>query len=236
MDERFCRTAMLLGEEALDKLASVRVAIFGIGGVGGYIAEALARSGVGALDLIDSDVVSVSNVNRQIVALDSTVGKLKTEAARERIADINPNCKVRVHNVFFLPENASDFDFSKYDYVADAVDTVAAKIAIVRAAQDAGVKVISCMGAGNKLDPSAFEAADIFKTSVCPLAKVMRAECRKAGIKRLKVVYSKEPPVNPRFEVKDGVRRSTPGSAAFVPGAAGLLMAAEIVKDLITAE
>ncbi|MBR5031989.1 MAG: tRNA threonylcarbamoyladenosine dehydratase, partial [Clostridia bacterium] len=194
MDERFCRTAMLLGEEALDKLASVRVAIFGIGGVGGYIAEALARSGVGALDLIDSDVVSVSNVNRQIVALDSTVGKLKTEAARERIADINPNCKVRVHNVFFLPENASDFDFSKYDYVADAVDTVAAKMAIVRAAQDAGVKVISCMGAGNKLDPSAFEAADIFKTSVCPLAKVMRAECRKAGIKRLKVVYSKEPP------------------------------------------
>ena len=233
MDERFCRTGMLLGGEALEKLAACRVAVFGIGGVGGYAAEALARSGVGALDLIDSDTVSVSNINRQIIALSSTVGLPKVEVMRARIADINPACAVRAHNVFFLPDTAQEFDFSAYDYVADAVDTVTAKLCIIRAARAAGVPVISCMGAGNKLDPSAFEVADIYKTSVCPLAKVMRAECRKAGIDRLKAVYSKEPPVVPRFEVKDGARRSVPGSAAFVPGAAGLLMAAEIVKDLI---
>ena len=191
---QFSRTAFLLGEEGVEKLKKSRVAIFGIGGVGGYVAEALARSGVGALDLIDKDVVSVSNINRQIIALHSTVGRKKTEVMAERIKDINPEIQVTVHDVFYLPETASEFDFSKYDYVVDAIDTVSGKLALVEQAYQAKTPIISSMGAGNKLDPTAFEVADISKTSVCPLARVMRRELKKRGIEHLKVVYSKEEP------------------------------------------
>ena len=234
MREQFSRTAMLLGGDAIEKLLSSRVAVFGIGGVGSYIAEALARAGVGVLDIVDSDVVSLSNVNRQLIATHSTVGRYKVDVAAERIRDINPECVVHAKRTFFLPETESEFDFSAYDYIADAVDTVTAKLALVSAANRAGVPIISCMGAGTKLDPSAFRVADIYETSVCPLAKVMRAECRKRGIKSLKVVYSKEPPLAPKFSADDPNRRAAPGSAPFVPGAAGLIMAGEIIKDLIS--
>lgn len=220
MEEIFSRTEMLLGAEALKKLAAARVAVFGIGGVGGYTAEALARSGVGAIDLIDPDRVAESNLNRQIYALHSTLGRYKTEVARERINDINPVCKVTEHRIFYLPE--TPFDFSLYDYIVDAVDTVSAKIAI--AVNAAGVPVISCMGAGNKLDPTAFKVADVYSTSVCPLARVMRRELKKRGVKALKVVYSEEEPI------KSG---AVPASCAFVPSVAGLIIAGEVIKDLI---
>ena len=239
MQERFGRTALLLGEEALEKLAASRVAVFGLGGVGGYAAEALARAGVGTLDLIDSDRVDITNINRQIYALDNTVGEFKTEVAALRIHEINPEAKLHLHPVFFLPENAGDFDFTKYDYVIDAIDTVTAKLTLIECAKAAGTPVISAMGAGNKLDPAAFEVADIYKTSICPLAKVMRRECKKRGIDHLKVVYSKEPPLTPdrgeepTGEEQNRTRRAVPGSVSFVPPVVGFIMAGEVVKDLI---
>lgn len=238
MREQHGRTAILFGNAA-ESLYRRRVAIFGIGGVGGAAAEALARSGIGQLDLIDADVVSLSNINRQIIALHSTVGKYKTDVMAERIQDIDPDIQVRCYRMFYLPETAADFDFSVYDYVVDAVDTVSAKISIIQEAKTAGVPVISSMGTGNKVDPSAFQIADIAKTSVCPLARVMRIELRKRGITNVKVVYSKEEPIKPReYEsVPEGSgRKRIPGSCAFVPPAAGLLIAGEVVRDLIKQE
>ena len=230
MKETFVRTKNLIGDAAMEKLANARVAVFGIGGVGGHVVEALARSGVGALDLIDKDTVSVSNINRQIIALYSTVGKYKVEAMKERIADINPDCRVETYNCFYLPETKDQFDFSKYDYVVDAVDTVTAKLTLVCEANEKNVPIISSMGAGNKLNPAMFEVADIYKTSVCPLAKVMRRELKKRGIKSLKVVYSKEEAITPSNV--EGEER-VPGSTAFVPSVAGLIIASEVIKDLI---
>lgn len=216
----------------MKKLSDARVAVFGIGGVGGYTAEALARSGVGALDLIDNDTVSITNLNRQIIALHSTLGKYKVDVMKERILDINPNASVKTYRCFYLPENRDEFDFSAYNYVVDAVDTVSAKIDLVLKAQESGTRIISSMGAGNKLDPTAFEIADIFSTSVCPLARVMRTELKKRGINRLKVVYSKEKPLS-SSEKPAGSRRSVPGSTAFVPSVVGLIIASEVIKDLI---
>ena len=243
---------MLFGAEAMEKLARSRVAVFGLGGVGGYALEALARSGIGALDLIDSDTVADSNLNRQIIATDDTVGMNKTDAAEARIRSINPECVVRKSTAFFLPENAGAFDFSAYDYVLDAIDTVSGKLAIIENAKKVRVPVISSMGAGNKVDPAALEVADIYETSVCPLARVMRRECRKRGIDSLKVVYSRETPIRPLEDMsiscrqhcvcppgtvrKCTQRRDIPGSTAFVPSAAGLIIAAEIVKDLTRQE
>ncbi len=230
---QFSRTELLLGADAVERLKGCRVAVFGVGGVGGFAVEALARSGVGALDLIDNDTVALSNLNRQIIALHSTIGKFKVDVAAERVRDINPACEVKAHRVFYLPETEGQFDFSQYDYVIDAIDTVKGKLALVENAKAAGVPVICSMGAGNKLDPTAFEVADIYKTSVCPLARVMRYECRKRGIKKLKVVYSKEPPAALKQESEEEtVRRSTPGSTAFVPSVAGLILAGEVIKDL----
>ena len=232
----FSRTELLLGDEGMEKLKNARVAVFGVGGVGGYAVEALARSGVGALDLIDDDAVAPSNLNRQIIALQSTVGKPKVEVAAARIADINPDCIVRTYRTFYTPDTAGRFDFSLYDYVIDAIDTVTGKIALVMQAQAAGTPIISSMGAGNKLDPSAFEVADIYKTSVCPLARVMRRELKKRGVKRLKVVYSREEALTPEGEIEqDAVhkKRATPGSVAFVPAVAGLILAGEVVKDIV---
>lgn len=235
----FSRTQLLLGEKAMNRLASSRIAIFGIGGVGGYVVEALARSGVGALDLVDNDTVSLTNLNRQIIALHSTLGQFKVDVARDRILDISPSCRVQTYRTFFLPETASLFDFAQYDYVVDAVDTVKAKLELVLSAKEAGVPIISCMGAGNKLNPSAFRIADIYSTSVCPLARVMRSECRKHGIDHLKVLYSTEPPITPFVsgdeQLPDG-KRSIPGSTAFVPSAAGLMIAADVISDLISQE
>ncbi len=228
----FSRTAALIGEENLQKLKNARVAVFGVGGVGGYVVEALSRSGVGALDLIDKDVVSESNINRQIIALHSTVGKLKTEVAAARAKDINPDICIRVHNVFYLPETAKEFDFKEYDYVVDAIDTVSGKIALVEQAYAANVSIIAAMGAGNKLDPTKFEVADISKTSVCPLARVMRRELKKRGIDHLKVVYSKEEPL-PSSVKDEESGKVIPGSIAFVPSVVGLILAGEVVKDLI---
>lgn len=224
-NEQFSRTRVLIGEDALTRLANARVAVFGVGGVGGYVVEALARSGVGALDLIDNDVVSESNLNRQIIALHSTLGQAKVDVAAARVKDINPDCAVQTHKCFFLPETADQFDFSAYDYVVDAVDTVTAKLQIVQSAQAVGVPVISSMGAGNKLDPTAFRVADIYQTSMDKLAKVMRRECKKRGIEHLKVVYSTECP-----RAVDTSR--TPASIAFVPSACGLVIASEVVKDI----
>lgn len=235
MQERLMRTEMLLGSEAMERLSAARVAVFGVGGVGGYIAEALARSGVGTIDLIDSDRVAESNINRQIIALSGTVGQYKVDVMKERIRDINPEIQVNTFPCFFLPENKDMFDFGSYSYIADAVDTVTAKIELVMQAEQFQVPIISSMGAGNKLNPAAFEVADIYKTSVCPLAKVMRRELKKRGIKRLKVVYSKEEALRPLIEEQapDGSsRRSIPGSIAFVPSVAGLIMAGEIIKDI----
>lgn len=229
---QFSRTALLIGEEGVEKLKNSRVAVFGVGGVGGYVVEALARSGVGALELIDKDVVSVSNINRQIIALHSTVGRLKTEVMAERIKDINPACQVSVRNLFYLPETAEEFDFSAYDYVVDAIDTVSGKIALVEQANKANVPVISSMGAGNKLDATAFEVSDITKTSVCPLARVIRRELKKRGIEHLKVVYSKEEP-QPSSLVDEESGKPIPGSIAFVPSVVGLIIAGEVVKDLV---
>lgn len=232
MDEKFIRTSLLLGEGCMDRLARARVAIFGIGGVGGHAAEALARSGVGKLDLIDKDTVSSSNINRQVIATTKTVGQPKAQVMKERIMDINPKAEVRAYNCFFLPETAEEFDFKEYGYVVDAVDTVTAKIALVLRAQQAGVPIISSMGAGNKLDPTQFEVADIYKTSVCPLARVMRRELKKRGIGHLKVVYSKEEPIRPLAKEVEGPGRLVPGSVSFVPSVAGLIMAGEVIKDL----
>lgn len=243
MTERFSRTQLLFGEEAMDILANSRVAVFGIGGVGGYTVEALARSGVGALDLIDDDKVCVTNINRQIIALESTVGMYKVDAAAERIREINPDCKVTCHKMFYMPDTADQLDFSQYDYVVDAIDTVTGKLEIIEQAKKAGIPVISSMGAGNKLDPTAFEVTDIYKTSVCPLAKAMRYQLKRRGIKKLKVVYSKEQPIVPQgqafddgsgaTEMRTGAgRRSTPGSTAFVPSVVGLIIAGEVIKDL----
>ena len=221
--EQFSRTEMLLGAEAIERLSRARVAVFGIGGVGGYVCEPLVRSGVGAFDLIDSDKVSLSNLNRQIIATRRTVGQYKTDVMRERMLAINPDADVRLHRCFFLPEHAKDFPFAEYDYIVDAVDTVTAKIELVMQAQANQVPIISSMGAGNKLDGSRFQVADLYQTKVCPLAKVMRRELKKRGIDKLKVVYSEEEPLR---------RSSLPGSVAFVPSVAGLLIAGEVVKDL----
>ena len=248
MLNQFSRTQLLYGVEAMEKLAASRVAVFGIGGVGGYVVEALVRSGVGALDLIDDDKVCLTNLNRQIYATRKTVGKYKVDVAKERILDINPDCEVRTYKTFFLPETQDQFDFTQYDYVVDAIDTVTGKIAIVEQARTAGVPVISSMGAGNKTDASKFEVADIYATSVCPLAKVMRRELKKRGIDHLKVVYSKEPPTRPLEDMSISCRqhcicppgtartctqrRDIPGSTAFVPSVAGLIIAGEIINDL----
>ncbi len=238
MQYQFARTELLLGRAALDKLRSCHVAVFGIGGVGGYTVEALARSGVEHFTLVDSDTVSVTNLNRQIIALQDTIGRYKVDVMAERIKNINPEAVVEVHRCFFLPENQDEFDFSKYDYVVDAVDTVAAKIAIIMKAKEAGVPVVSSMGAGNKMNPAMFEVADIYKTSVCPLARVMRQAMKKRNVKHLKVVYSKELPLKPASDMaeyaEDGVqKRRLPGSNAFTPSVAGLIIASEVVKDLV---
>ena len=235
MKEEFSRTARLVGQAAVESLKDKRVAIFGIGGVGGYVCEALVRSGVGHFDLIDMDMVSVSNINRQIIALHSTVGMYKTEVMKQRMLDINLDVDIRINNCFFLPENSSEFDFSEYDYVVDAVDTVTAKIEIIMRAKEANVPVISSMGAGNKLDPSRFQVADIYKTSGCPLAKVMRREMKKRGVKKLKVVFSDEIP-RPVIEESLSCKKVAPGSNAFVPSVAGLIIASEVFKDLIGLE
>ena len=235
MHEQFLRTQMLLGTEALKHLQQARVAVFGIGGVGGYTVEALARSGIGQLDLIDSDCVSVSNINRQILATHSTVGMLKVEAAKQRVLDINPGCIVRTHAVFYTPETADQFDFTRYDYIVDAIDTVTGKLALAERAAAAGTPIICCMGTGNKLDASAFEVADISKTSMCPLARIMRKELGKRGIRHLKVVYSKEEALTPTGWEEEAAalgKRQIPGSVAFVPGAAGLILAGEVIKDI----
>ncbi|MGN0368704.1 MAG: ThiF family adenylyltransferase [Wujia sp.] len=230
MNEYLERTTLLIGGDGVERLRHARVAVFGIGGVGGYVAEALARSGVGKLDLIDKDVVSASNINRQIIALTSTVGRPKVEVMRERIADINPNCEVRCYQTFYLPETADNFDFTQYDYVVDAVDTVTAKITLIMEAKEKKIPVISCMGAGNKLDPTAFRVTDIYKTSVCPLAKVMRRELKKRDVSDLKVVYSEEIPQNSGLFDENG--KQIPGSIAFVPSVAGLILASEVIRDL----
>ena len=241
---QFSRTQLLFGPEAMAKLQSSRVAVFGIGGVGGYAVEALVRSGIGALDLIDDDRVCLTNLNRQLHATHKTIGRDKVEVAAERVHEINPDCAVVTHQTFFLPDTRDQFDFSLYDYVIDAIDTVAGKLALVEAARAVGTPIICAMGAGNKTDPTAFRVAEIEQTSVCPLARVMRAECRKRGIQHLKVVYSTEPPLHPLTDPSDpsdtssddprsAVRRSVPGSTAFVPSVAGLILAAEVIKDLI---
>ena len=248
MLDQFARTQLLLGKEAIKKLSGARVAVFGIGGVGGYVCEALVRSGVGHFDLIDDDKVCLTNLNRQIIATRKTVGKYKTEVMNERMHDINPNVDVCIHNCFFLPENADDFPFDTYDYVIDAVDTVTAKLELILRCKDKNVPIISAMGAGNKLDAGRMKIADIYETSVCPLARVMRHELRKRGIKKLKVVYSDEQPIRPLEDMsiscrtncicppgaqhKCTERRDIPGSTAFVPAVAGLLIAGEVVKDL----
>lgn len=235
MLNQFSRTELLLGSGSMQKLASSRVAVFGIGGVGGYVVEALARSGIGALDLIDNDTVCLTNINRQIIATHSTLGKYKVDVAAERIADINPDCKVTTYKTFYMPDTESRFDFTLYDYVVDAIDTVTGKLSLAKKAKAAGVPIISSMGAGNKLKPTAFEVADIYKTSVCPLAKTMRRELRKLGIDSLKVVYSKEEPIKPKQvnEEDCSKRREVPGSNAFVPPTVGLIIAGEVIKDLI---
>lgn len=241
---QFARTEMLIGKEKMERLQKSRVAVFGVGGVGGYVVEALARSGVGTLDLIDNDTVALSNLNRQIIATHRTIGMYKVDAAKERVLDINPDVVVNTYRTFYLPETADQFDFSQYDYVVDAIDTVTGKLMLVEQARKAGVPIICSMGAGNKMEASAFEVADISKTSVCPLAKVMRRELKKRGIEHLKVVYSKEVALTPLKELETASeteaetettvsRRATPGSMAFVPSAAGLIIAGEVVKDLI---
>ncbi len=238
MPDQYERTRLLLGESAIQKLRNARVALFGLGGVGGYIAEALARSGIGQMDLVDNDTISLTNLNRQILALRSTVGQYKVDVAAARIADIDPEIVVRTYKTFYLPETAALFDFTNYDYVIDAIDTVSGKLELIAQAKKAGVPVISCMGTGNKLDPAAFEVADISKTSGCALARVMRKECAKRGLHGVKVVYSKELPV-PQAETSSealpegSTRRSLPGSTSFVPGTAGLIIAGEVIKDLV---
>ena len=236
MIEQFSRTEILLGGEAMEKLYRARVAVFGVGGVGGYTVEALARCGVGALDLIDSDTISISNINRQILATHSTVGKLKVDVAKARILDINPACTVRTYPCFYLPETADQFDFTQYDYIVDCIDTVTGKLQLVERAAQAGTPIICSMGTGNKLDPSAFQVADISKTSMCPRARIMRKELKKRGISHLTVVNSQEEALSPTVdpeELERSGKRQIPGSTAFVPGAAGLILAGEVIKDLI---
>ena len=238
MPNQFSRTELLLGEEAMKKLQNSRVAIFGIGGVGGYTAEAFARSGVGAIDIIDNDTVCLTNLNRQIIATHSSIGKYKVDVAEARLLDINPDIKIKKYNIFYTPETKSEFDFTKYDYVVDAIDTVVGKLSIIEEAKRANVPVISSMGAGNKLDPTKFEVADISKTSVCPLARVIRQELKKKRISKVKVVYSKEPPIKPivtdnNAENLSVKKHQIPGSTAFVPSVAGLIIAGEVIKDLI---
>ena len=242
---RFSRTELLFGNEAMEKLENSRVAVFGVGGVGGYTVEALARSGVGTIDIIDDDKVCLTNINRQIIALTSTIGKYKVDVAEERIKDINPKAVVNKYKMFFTPETSGKFDFSQYDYVVDAIDTVTGKIELVMKANETKTPIICSMGAGNKLDPTAFEIADIYKTSVCPLARVMRTELRKRGVKKLRVVYSKEKPISPK-NIKEfmqetepnptqrtgNVKKQIPGSTAFVPSVVGLIIAGEVIKDL----
>ena len=240
MTNEFSRAQLLLGAEGMEKLKKTRVAVFGVGGVGGYACEALARSGVGAIDLIDHDTVSLTNINRQIIALHSTIGRYKCDVMKDRILDINPSCQVTVYNTSYTKENADSFDLSLYDYIVDAIDTVSAKLMLIEKASAANTPIISSMGAGNKLDPTRFEVADIYSTSVCPLARVMRKELKKRGIEQLKVVYSKEEALSPvyddenAYEDKGSVAgRPAPGSVAFVPSVAGLILAGEVVKDLI---
>ena len=233
MDERYIRTAMLLGEDAVTRLKRSRVAVFGVGGVGSYVVEALARSGVGALELVDKDVVSLSNINRQLIALTSTVGRPKAEVAAERVHDIDPSIEVKVRSCFFSPETAAQFDFSEYDFVVDAIDTVTGKLKLIMQAQAAGVPIISSMGTGNKLDPTRLEISDIYKTSVCPLARVMRRELKARGVKKLTVVYSKEEPQKPlcpQFDPDSG--KAVPASYACVPSAAGLIIASYVIRRL----
>lgn len=232
MPEQFSRTEMLLGKDAIEKLGRSRVAVFGIGGVGGYVCEALVRSGVGAFDLIDHDKVSLTNLNRQIIATRKTLGQYKVDVMRERLLEINPDADVRGYRSFFLPESEDDFPFGEYDYIVDAVDTVTAKVELVMKAQEKGIPIISSMGAGNKLDGTQFRVADIYDTKICPLAKVMRRELKKRGIRQLKVVYSEETPLRPLDGLQDG-GRAVPGSVAFVPSVAGLIIAGEVVKDLV---
>lgn len=237
MLDQFSRTELLLGREGMERLARARVAVFGLGGVGGYTVEALVRSGVGTLDLVDSDRVSLTNLNRQILATHRTLGRYKADVARERALEINPEAVVHARRVFYGPDTAGEFDFPQYDYVVDAIDTVTGKLALIQQALEAGTRVISCMGAGNKLDPAAFRVADIYETSVCPLARVMRKELKRQGVRKLKVVYSRELPRNPEGELyqqslEGEVRRQVPGSVAFVPAAAGLILAGEVVRDL----
>ena len=250
MLNQFSRTQLIFGKEAMEKLAHSRVAVFGIGGVGGYTVEALARSGIGTLDLIDDDKVCLTNINRQIYATRKTVGKYKVDVAKERILDINPEAVVNCHQTFYMPDTKDQFDFSQYDYVVDAIDTVTGKIELVLQAQKAGTPIMSSMGAGNKVNPEMFEVADIYDTSVCPLAKVMRRELKKRNVKSLKVVYSKEKPIRPEEDLEIScrtncicppgtartctVRREIPGSNAFVPSVAGLIIAGEVIKDLLS--
>lgn len=233
MNERFSRTEMLIGKDAMATLCNSSVAVFGVGGVGGYTVEALIRSGIGNITLIDNDTVSRSNINRQIIALDSTVGMLKTEAAKKRIQEINPECKVNILNLFILPESIGEIDFTQYDYVVDAIDTVSGKIAIIEKCNELNIPIISSMGTGNKLNPTELEVSDIYKTSVCPLARVMRTELKKRGIKNLKVVYSKEQPITPFVSEANEKGKPIPGSISFVPSVAGFIIASEVIKDLI---
>ncbi|MCR5653014.1 MAG: tRNA threonylcarbamoyladenosine dehydratase [Ruminococcus sp.] len=234
MLNQFSRSELLLGENGIKTLNSSRVAVFGIGGVGGYTAEALVRSGIGELDIIDKDCVALTNINRQIFALHSTVGQYKVDAARDRLLDINPNLKLNTYKLFYTPDTSDEFDFTKYDYIVDAIDTITGKIELIKRADDSGTPIISAMGAGNKLDASAFEVCDIYKTSMCPLARVMRNELKKRGIKKLKVVYSKEKPLKPLFELNEEPVKGnqTPGSVSFVPPVMGLIIAGEVIKDL----
>ena len=232
MEERFSRTALLIGENGVERLRKSRVAVFGVGGVGSFTVEALARLGVGHFTLVDPDTVAESNLNRQLIALHSTIGKYKVDAARERVLDINPDAEVEALKLFYLPENADDFDVSRFDCIIDAIDTVSAKLELITRAKAAGVPIISSMGTGNKMNPTMFEVSDIYKTSVCPLAKVMRRELKNRNIKKLKVVYSKEEPINTNILSDDG-RKMVPGSNAFTPSVAGLIIASEVVKDLL---
>ena len=236
MDPQFSRTQILLGDEAMEKLQRARVAVFGIGGVGGYTAEALVRSGIGSIDLIDPDDVSVTNINRQLFATHSNVGRPKVEVARERLLDINPNAQITLHPVFYTPETADQFDFSQYDYIVDAIDTVTGKLCLAERAFAAGVPIISCMGAGNKLNGTAFQVADISKTTICPLARVMRKELKKRGINHMKVVYTTEEAIKPVGAEEEAAaigKRQIPGSVSYIPGIAGLLLAGEVIQDLI---
>lgn len=234
MENQFERSAFIIGEEGVEKLQQSHIAVFGVGGVGGYVVEALVRSGIGEITIVDNDTICLSNINRQIIATHDTVGQYKVDVMEKRIKSINPNAIIHSHRCFFLPENADQFDFASYDYVVDAIDTVAGKLELVEKAQAAGTPIMCSMGAGNKLDPTKFEVADISKTSICPLAKVMRSECKKRGIKKLKVVYSKELPITPVMQPEEPTqRRSTPGSIAFVPSAAGLIIASTVVRDLL---